>query len=214
MWRRRATTTASAGRRSTSSYYYEELGEKGLRDRSSRPHHSLKATGSEVVVRIVYLRQHYCFGPLKIAMYLKRYHDIQMSKSGVWRILDRLGMGRLPANQRYKRHKQRWKCYERPQHVHQVQIDVVHRTHSRRDRQEALPVHRHRRLHPHPGAAHLPQVQPDHCHRVPRLPPRAAPVQGRCDPDRQRRRVPGPASAGTFWTGASATATSSPRRRG
>ena len=61
---------------------------------------------------------------LKIAMYLKRYHDIDMSSSGVWRVLDRLGMGRLPANQRYKRHKQRWKRYEKPQPRHQVQIDV------------------------------------------------------------------------------------------
>ena len=103
---------------------YQELGEEGFRDRSSRPHHSPRATKSEVVAKIVYLRQHYCFGPLKIAMYLKRYHDIEMSKSGVWRMLDRLGMGRLPANQRYKRHKQRPQRYEKPQPGHQVQIDV------------------------------------------------------------------------------------------
>ena len=100
---------------------YEELGPDGLRDRSSRPHHSPTATRSEVVAKIVYLRQHYHFGPLKIAMYLKRYHDIDMSSSGVLRVLDRLGIGRLPANQRYK---QRWKRYEKPQPGHQVQIDV------------------------------------------------------------------------------------------
>ena len=75
---------------------YEELGEEGLWDRSLRPHHSPRATGSEVVGKIVYLRQHYCFGPLNIAMCLRRYHDIEISNSGVWRILDRLGMGRLP----------------------------------------------------------------------------------------------------------------------
>ena len=63
----------------------------------------------------------YHFGPLKIAMDLERHHDIEMSSSGVWRILHRLGMGRLPANQR---HKQRWKRYEKPQPGHQVQIDV------------------------------------------------------------------------------------------
>ena len=103
---------------------FEELGEEGLRDRSSKPHHSPRATRSEVVAKIVYLRQHYHFGPLKIAMYLKRYHDIEISNSGVWRVLDRLGMGRLPANQRYKRHNQRWKRYEKPQPGHQVQIDV------------------------------------------------------------------------------------------
>ena len=45
---------------------YEELGPDGLRNRSSRLHHSPRATRSEVVAKIVYLRQHYHFGPLKI----------------------------------------------------------------------------------------------------------------------------------------------------
>jgi hypothetical protein len=35
-----------------------------------------------VVGKIIYVRQHYHFGPHKIAMYLKRYHDIQISPSG------------------------------------------------------------------------------------------------------------------------------------
>ena len=56
-----------------------------------------------MVAKNVHLRQHYHFGPLKIAMHLKRYCDIEISDSGAWKIL---GMGRLPANQRYK---QRWK---------------------------------------------------------------------------------------------------------
>ena len=42
------------------------------------------------VGKIIYLRQHYHFGPLKISMYLKRYHDVEISHSGVWRILKRL----------------------------------------------------------------------------------------------------------------------------
>lgn len=58
---------------------YEELGPKGLRDRSSRLHHSPRATKSDVVAKMVYLRQHYHFGPLEIAMYLKRYCDIEIS---------------------------------------------------------------------------------------------------------------------------------------
>ena len=41
-------------------------------------------------------------------MYLARYHDITISASGVWRILKRLEMNRLPASQRYVRHKKRW----------------------------------------------------------------------------------------------------------
>ncbi|MFE6338946.1 hypothetical protein ACFVOK_38005 [Streptomyces sp. NPDC057798] len=57
-------------------------------------------------------------------MYLKRYHDVTISKSGVWRILKRLDMGRLPASQRYKRHHRRWKRYEKQLPCHRVQIDV------------------------------------------------------------------------------------------
>ena len=35
----------------------------------------------DVVGKIVYLRQNYHFGPAKIAMYLKRYHDVDISHS-------------------------------------------------------------------------------------------------------------------------------------
>ena len=65
---------------------YQEHGLEGLRDRSRRPHVSPNATRAEVVGKIIYLRQSYHFGPHKIAMYLKRYHDIQISPSGIWRI--------------------------------------------------------------------------------------------------------------------------------
>jgi transposase InsO family protein len=111
------------------SYYvwlrrYEELGIAGLRDRSKRPKFSPNATHGEVVGKIIYLRQNYHFGPYKIAMYLKRYHEIEISLSGVWRILKRLDMSRLPTSQRYKRHQDRWKRYEKPQPGHQVQVDV------------------------------------------------------------------------------------------
>src|SRR3990172_1770501 len=90
---------------------YQELGVEGLRDRSRRPHTSPNATKGEVVGKIVYLRQSYHFGPHKISMYLKRYHDVQISPSVVWRILKRLDMSRLPASQRYRRHVDRWKRY-------------------------------------------------------------------------------------------------------
>jgi len=103
---------------------FEEQGHQGLRDRSSRPHHSPGATNAEVVGKIIYLRQSYHFGPAKIAMYLKRYHEIQISPSGVWRILDRLDLNRLPASQKHKSHKKRWKRYEKQQPGHAVQVDV------------------------------------------------------------------------------------------
>jgi len=57
-------------------------------------------------------------------MYLKRYHDVTISRSGVWRILKRLNMGRLPVSQRYKRHDKQWKRYEKQLPGHRVQIDV------------------------------------------------------------------------------------------
>lgn len=71
---------------------------------------------------------HDCFWtaglPRTSAIYLKRYHDVIINKSGVWRILNRLDMGRLPASQRYKRHDRRWKRYEKQLPGHRVQIDV------------------------------------------------------------------------------------------
>ena len=103
---------------------YEDLGEEGLRDGSSAPLHRPNETTAEVVGKIIYLRQHYHFGPLKISMYLKRYHDIEIGHSGVYRILKRCGLNRLPASQRYKRHTDRWKRYEKPLPGHRVQVDV------------------------------------------------------------------------------------------
>jgi IS30 family transposase len=95
-----------------------------LRERSRRPNTCPHATTTEVVGKIIYLRENYHFGPTKISMYLKRYHDVEVSPSGVWRILKRLGMSRLPASQRYVRKDRRWKRYEKQQPGHRVQIDV------------------------------------------------------------------------------------------
>ncbi len=103
---------------------YEEKGEEGLRDGSSAPLSSPNQTPVDVVAKVVYLRQNYHFGPHKISMYLQRYHDVTLSPSGIWRILNKLGMSRLPASQRYKRHMDRWKRYEKPLPGHRVQVDV------------------------------------------------------------------------------------------
>ena len=103
---------------------FEERGIEGLKDRSTKPLTSPRATQSEVVGKILYLRQNYHFGPNKIRMYLKRYHDVEISSSGVWRILKRLNINRLPSSQRYKRLDKRWQRYEKQQPGHRVQIDV------------------------------------------------------------------------------------------
>jgi len=103
---------------------YRKYGEEGLKDRSRRPIHSPNATRPEIIAKIIYLRQTYHLGPWKIQMYLKRYHDIHICSSGIWRILKRLNMNRLPYNQRYKKHKERWKRYEKPEPGHRIQVDV------------------------------------------------------------------------------------------
>lgn len=103
---------------------YQEHGLEGLKDRSKRPHHCPGATKAEVVEKIVYLREHYYFGATKIQMYLLRYHDIKITASAIHRILKRLGMNRLPASQRHRPVKERFKRYEKPIAGHYIQIDV------------------------------------------------------------------------------------------
>lgn len=103
---------------------YEAEGLEGLKDRSSAPHHMPTATEAEVVEKILWLRRQYHFGPAKIVMYLQRYHDVVISTSGVWRILKKVGLNRLPASQRYKRRTTRWKRNEKQRPGHQLQVDV------------------------------------------------------------------------------------------
>src|SRR5262245_6600833 len=103
---------------------YEADGDAGLCDRPRTPHRSPRATPREVVSKIVYLRQHYHFGPRKIADYLKRFHQLAVAGSSVHRILCRQGMGRWPANQKHRPHGTRWQRYEKPQPGHRLQMDV------------------------------------------------------------------------------------------
>jgi transposase InsO family protein len=102
---------------------YEEGGVDGLRDRSNGRGPAPTLPAPRWWTRS-FTCEHYHFGPGKIAMYLRRYHDVEISQSGVWRILHRLDMGRLPASQRYKRHDRRWTRYEKQRPGHHVQLDV------------------------------------------------------------------------------------------
>ena len=103
---------------------YAENGTAGLCDRPRKPHRSPRATPGEVIRKILYLRENYHFGAGRIADYLKRFHQVSIATSSVHRILVRHGMGRLPANQKHRPHKQRWKRYEKPQPGHRLQVDV------------------------------------------------------------------------------------------
>ena len=101
-----------------------EHGDAGLCDRPRTPQRSPRATASDVVSKILYLRQHYHFGPGRIAAYLLRFHRITIAVSSVHRILQRHGLNRLPANQKYRPHGKRWQRYEKPQPGHRLQLDV------------------------------------------------------------------------------------------
>ncbi|MFN4227356.1 MAG: helix-turn-helix domain-containing protein, partial [Candidatus Ratteibacteria bacterium] len=103
---------------------YLKYGEEGLVDGSKRPKHCPRATCPEIIEKIVYLRTNYHFGPTRIKMYLERYHNIHINNSTVWKILKRLNMNRLPYNQRYKPHIQRFKRYEKPIPGYYLQVDV------------------------------------------------------------------------------------------
>lgn len=124
-------------------------------------------------------------------MYLKRYHDLSISSSGVWRILHKVVLGRLPASQRYKRKDTKWKRHEKQRPSHALRVDVKYIETPRPDRQEEalLPIHRHRRLHEGAGAVRLPHPRPDARDPVHRPRPVETAVQGREGPDRQRLRV-------------------------
>ena len=101
-----------------------EHGDAGLCDRPRTPHRSPRATDREVVSKILYLRQHYHFGPARIAASLQRFHRIEIAGSAVHRILTRHGMNRLPANQKHQPHGKRWQRYEKAQPGHRLQLDV------------------------------------------------------------------------------------------
>src|SRR5688572_23306092 len=103
---------------------FDEYGTAGLSDRPRIPHRSPRATPAAIVSKILYLRENYHFGAVRIAGYLKRFHQLSIATSSVHRILRRHGLARLPANQKHRPHKQRWQRYEKPQPGHRLQMDV------------------------------------------------------------------------------------------
>jgi transposase len=92
---------------------FDELGEAGLADRPRAPHCSPRATSRAVVSKVLNLRQNYHFGADRIAAYLQRFHQVDIARSTVHRVLVRNDMARLPANQKHRPHRKRWKRYEK-----------------------------------------------------------------------------------------------------
>ncbi len=103
---------------------YDADGPMGLCERHRRPHRSPRAFTHDVISKVLYLRQHYHFGPRRIAEYLRRFHEIGMAVSSVHRILVRHGMNRLPTSQKHRSRAKRWQRYEKAQPGHRLQMDV------------------------------------------------------------------------------------------
>ena len=79
-WRPRADISGFPAPPSTTwAKWFDLEGPDGLKERSRAPKSHPQATPAEVVGKIIHLRQTYHFGPAKISMYLKRYHDITVS---------------------------------------------------------------------------------------------------------------------------------------
>ena len=78
-------------------------GESGLANKRSVPHNHHNKTPPAVAEKVPHLRRNYHLGPMRIVWYLERYHGIRISDAGVYRILCRNGLNRLPRGTRVRK---------------------------------------------------------------------------------------------------------------
>jgi transposase InsO family protein len=103
---------------------YKLYGEKGLINNKPCPENPRLRTPKHIEEKVLYLRKKYHFGPERIHLYLKRFHDIQTSESSVYRILKRNGISRLPANTKRRSPGPKVVLYEKQTPGHHIQMDV------------------------------------------------------------------------------------------
>ena len=97
-------------------------GEAGLAGKRSVPHNHPNKTPTEVAEKVLHLRRKYHLGPQRIVWYLERYHGLRISDAGVYRILKRNGLNRLPRGTRVRKiHTMR---YNKQVPGHHIQMDV------------------------------------------------------------------------------------------
>jgi len=99
-----------------------EHGEKGLIDSKPCPQNPKLRTPPEIEEKILYLRRTYHLGQPRISWYLERYHNIKISSGGVYGVLKRNGLNRLPRNA--KKRTVLTKRYEKQVPGHHIQVDV------------------------------------------------------------------------------------------
>jgi transposase len=79
---------------------YLTHGEQGLINSKPCPENPKLRTPRWIEEKIIYLRRNYHFGRLRISWYLAGYHDIKISAGGVYDVLKRRGLNRLPDRER------------------------------------------------------------------------------------------------------------------
>jgi transposase InsO family protein len=98
-------------------------GESALINSKPCPQNSKIRVAAEIEEKILHLRKHYYLGQLRISWYLMRYHNMKVSPGGVYGVLKRHGLNKLPQNQR-KRSMEQFKRYEKQVPGHRIQVDV------------------------------------------------------------------------------------------
>jgi transposase len=101
---------------------YRTRGEARLANRRSVPHNHPNKTPVAVAEKVLHLRRKYHLGPMRIVWYLERYHGIRISDAGVYRILCRHGLNRLPRGTRVR--KVHTKRHNKQVPGHHIQMDV------------------------------------------------------------------------------------------
>ena len=100
---------------------YQKHGDPGLISKTTGPKSHPNQTPAAVVDQVLHLRRTYHLGPMRIVWYLARYHDIKISDAGVYRVLKRHGVSRLPG--KVGRRAVHTTRYERVP-GHHIQLDV------------------------------------------------------------------------------------------
>ncbi len=71
-------------------------GEQGLVNKKPVPKNPANRTPAAIVEQVLHFRRTYHLEPIRIVWYLARSHAITISDAGVYRILRRHGLSRLP----------------------------------------------------------------------------------------------------------------------
>jgi len=101
---------------------YAVRGDNGLINSKPCPENPKLRTPSHIEEKIIHLRKTYHLGQLRISWYLERYHGIKISPTGVYHVLKRNGLNRLPRNA--KKRTVLTKRYEKQVPGHHIQVDV------------------------------------------------------------------------------------------